>query len=187
MPSSEDLLRTELLAIRYGRGDSEAMVDLVSIWQNRLYYYVRRLVPDQEEALDIVQDVWVLVIGRFRQLRNPSAFPAWLFKIARNVAHSHIRKCRRREMTAEDKAVPHGIEEESSGPLAGFTAEDIHRALGKLTVAHRDCLTLHFIEGFSLLEVSQIVGLPLGTLKSRLHYAKKSLRRILQEEVNPDE
>ncbi|UCH35869.1 MAG: RNA polymerase sigma factor [Armatimonadota bacterium] len=163
------------------------MGELASIWQNPLYYYVRRLARDEEDTLDIMQDTWVLVIRRFRQLRNPAAFPAWLFKIARNVAHSHTRKSRRQEIGAEDEPVPQRMQEESSDPLAEFTAEDVHRALGKLTMAHRDCLTLHFIEGFSLLEVSQIAGVPLGTVKSRLYHAKKCLRRALEEEVNRDE
>jgi RNA polymerase sigma-70 factor (ECF subfamily) len=182
LPSSKDLVRTELLAIRYKRGDAEAMGELVLIWQNPLYYYVRRLVPDEEEALDVVQDVWVLVIRRFRQLRNPAAFPAWLFRIARNVAYGRLRKSQPQEMVTADNVASQEEEEEDSDPLAKFTAERVHRALTRLSVAHRDCLTLHFIEGFSLAEVSQIVGVAVGTVKSRLHYAKKALRRVLEEE-----
>jgi RNA polymerase sigma-70 factor (ECF subfamily) len=182
LPSSKDLVRTELLAIRYKRGDAEAMGELVLIWQNPLYYYVRRLVPDEEEALDVVQDVWVLVIRRFRQLRDPAAFPAWLFKIARNVAYGRLRKSQPQEMVTADNVASQEEEEEDSDPLATFTAERVHRALTRLSVAQRDCLTLHFIEGFSLAEVSQIVGVAVGTVKSRLHYAKKALRRVLEEE-----
>lgn len=184
MPSSKDLVRTELLAIRYKRGDAEAMGELVLIWQNPLYYYVRRLVPDEEEALDVMQDVWVLVIRRFRQLRNPAAFPAWLFKIARSVAYGRVRKSQPQEMVTANNLASQEKEEENSDPLAKFTAERVHRALTRLSMAHRDCLTLHFIEGFSLAEVSQIVGVPVGTVKSRLYYAKKALRRVLQEEAS---
>lgn len=180
MPSSNDLVRTELLAIQYKRGEAEAMGELVLIWQKPLYYYVRRLVPDEEEALDVMQDVWVLVIRRFRQLRNPAAFPAWLFKIARSVAYGRLRKSRSQQMVTVDD--PPSQEEDNGDPLARFTAERVHRALTKLTVAQRDCITLHFIEGFSLAEVSQIVGAPVGTVKSRLYYAKRALRRVLQEE-----
>lgn len=182
MSSSKDLMRSELLAIQYRRGDPEAMGELVLIWQDPLYYYVRRLVPDDEDALDVVQDVWVLVIRRFRQLRNPAAFPAWLFKIARSVAYGRIRRSQPQETLVPDRLASHENDEEDRDPLAQFTAERIHRALTKVTVAHRDCLALHFIEGFSLAEVSQIVGVPVGTVKSRLHYAKKALRRVLEEE-----
>ena len=179
----EDLIRTELLAIRYRQGDSDAMGEMVSIWQNPLYYYVRRLVRDEEEALDIAQDVWLRVIREFRKLRRPAAFPAWIFKIARNVTYSHLRKGGRIEMTADDEVLRQVTYEENADPLAEFSAEDIHCALEKLTVAHRECLTLHFIEGFSLLEVSDIVGgVPLGTVKSRLYHAKRALRRILEQE-----
>jgi RNA polymerase sigma-70 factor (ECF subfamily) len=179
---SKDLVRTELLAIRYQRGDAEAMGELVLIWQSPLYYYVRRLLPDEEDALDVMQDVWVLAIRRFRQLRNPAAFPAWLFKIARSVAYGRLRRSQPQEMVTANNLASQEGEEEDSDPLATFTAERVHRALTRLSVAHRDCLTLHFIEGFSLAEVSQIVGVPVGTVKSRLHYAKKALRRVLEEE-----
>lgn len=182
MSSSKDLVRSELLAIQYRRGDPEAMAELVLIWQDPLYYYVRRLVPEDEEALDVVQDVWVLVIRRFRQLRNPAAFPAWLFKIARSVAYGRVRKSRPQEMLTVDSFASQEEGEEDSDPLAQFTAERVHEGLTRVSVAHRDCLTLHFIEGFSLAEVSQIVGVPVGTVKSRLHYAKKALRRVLEEE-----
>jgi len=182
LPSRKDLVRTELLAIQYRRGDHEAMGELVLIWQDPLHYYVRRLIPDDEEALDVLQDVWVLVLRRFRQLRNPAAFPAWLFTIARNVAYGRLRKSQPQEMLTPDSLASQEEGEEDSDPLAKFTAERVHRALTKVSVAHRDCLTLRFIEGFALAEVSQIVGVPVGTVKSRLHHAKKALRRVLEEE-----
>ena len=182
MPSSKDLVRSELLAIQYRRGDIAAMGELVLIWQDPLYYYVRRLVPDDEEALDVMQDVWLRVLRRFRQLRNPAAFPAWLFQIARSVAYGRARKSIREETRALDDLPAPAEDAEGDDPLAEFTAERVHRALRKLTVAQRDCITLHFIEGFSLAEVSQIVGSPVGTIKSRLYHAKRALRRVLEEE-----
>jgi RNA polymerase sigma-70 factor (ECF subfamily) len=182
LPSRKDLLRSELLAIQYRRGDSEAMDELVLIWQDPLYYYVRRLIPDDEEALDVMQDVWLRVLRRFRQLRNPAAFPAWLFQVARSVAYGRVRKSRREEARVLDHLPSPEEEADDHDPLAIFTAERVHHALTKVSVAHRDCLTLRFIEGFSLAEVSQIVGVPVGTVKSRLHHAKKALRRVLEEE-----
>ncbi|MFC1746814.1 sigma factor-like helix-turn-helix DNA-binding protein, partial [Candidatus Neomarinimicrobiota bacterium] len=65
----------------------------------------------------------------------------------------------------------------------GFDAEHLHWALGRLSLPHREVLILHFLEDFSLAEIAEIAGVPEGTVKSRLHYAKEALRSVLQKEA----
>ena len=69
---------SELLVVRCKQGDTAAMSELIEIWANPLYYYIRRFELSEEELLDVFQDVWLRVLQRFRQLRRPTAFPAWL-------------------------------------------------------------------------------------------------------------
>ncbi|GAF70284.1 unnamed protein product, partial [marine sediment metagenome] len=160
MALSEDLIRGELLVVRCKQGDATAMTELVEIWEQRLYYYIRRFELSEEESLDVLQDVWLRVLQRFRQLRSPAAFPAWLFKIARSIVISRVRRTTRFEAVCTDEnlsRVPHDDSESD-----GFTGREIHESLGRLRVIHRECLVLHFIEGFHLREVSIILGIPVG-------------------------
>lgn len=181
---SESLIRSELLVVRCKQGDAAAMSELIEIWVNPLYYYIRRFELSEEESLDVFQDVWLRVLQRFRQLRKPAAFPAWLFKISRNIVISRIRKTSQFETVCSDDNLSCIPQEQDDAQLNGFTSWEIHESLDKLRVIHRECLVLHFIEGFSLREVSIILEIPVGTVKSRLYYAKRDLQRLLKVEVN---
>lgn len=184
MLSSEILIRSEHLVVRCKQGDTAAMSELIDVWVDPLYYYVRRFNLSEEESMDVIQDVWLRVLQKFRQLRKPTAFPAWLFKITRNIVISHVRKTSQFETVCSDDNLSCIPQEENDVQLSGFTSWEIHESLGKLKVIHRECLVLHFIEGFSLCEVSIILGVPVGTVKSRLYYAKRALQRLLKVEVN---
>ncbi len=179
----ENMIRSELLVVRCKQGDAGAMTGLVQLWENSLYYYIRRFELSEEESMDILQDVWLRVLQRFRQLRAPAAFPAWLFRIARNIAISRLRTTSRFEITGTDENLSQIPLEEDNSQLDGFTGWEIHEAIGRLRVTQRECLVLHFIEGFSLHEVSIVLGIPVGTVKSRLYHAKKALRCLLEKEV----
>lgn len=70
------------------------------------------------------------------------------------------------------------------GRLPALNAEELHWGLGQISPLHSECVILHYLEGFSLEEVSKITGVPVGTVKSRIYYAKKALRQLLSEEEN---
>ncbi len=184
MISSESLIRSEHLVIRCKQGDTAAMSELIEVWVDPMYYYVRRFNLSEEESMDVIQDVWLRVIQKFRQLRKPAAFPAWLFKIARNIVISRFKKNLQFETVCSDDNLSCIPQEQDDAQLSGFTSWEIHESLDKLKVIHRECLVLHFIEGFSLCEVSIILGIPIGTVKSRLYYAKRALQCLLKVEVN---
>jgi RNA polymerase sigma-70 factor (ECF subfamily) len=160
------------------------MSELIEVWVDPMYYYVRRFNLSEEESMDVIQDVWLRVIQKFRQLRKPAAFPAWLFKIARNIVISRFKKNLQFETVCSDDNLSCIPQEQDDAQLSGFTSWEIHESLDKLKVIHRECLVLHFIEGFSLCEVSIIIGIPIGTVKSRLYYAKRALQCLLKVEVN---
>jgi len=178
--SRKDLIESELLLLRYRRGEPRAFEELVSMWEKPLYYYIRRLVDSEEDAWDSLQDVWCRVVRSLHTLRDPGALPAWLYKIARHAAISHWRRNPQHEPLPEgdDEQALAGEEHEIS--IAGYEARDIHQAMGRLSLAHREALTLHFLEGFSLAEIGAITGAPVGTVKSRLHHAKAALRQALE-------
>ena len=184
MRPSESLIQSELLVVRYKQGNKAALTELVRIGEHPLYYYVRRFDLDEAESLDVLQDVWLRVLQKLKQLQRPAAFPAWLFKIARSVILGRLRKTARFETMRAYDSVNQVPQEEGESQLHGFASCDIHEALGKLSVSHRECLVLHFIEGLSLRDVSSIIGIPLGTTKSRLYHAKRAIRQLLEAEVD---
>lgn len=184
MASREDRVRSELLLLKHRAGDGRALAELVSLWERPLFYYIRRLVDSEEDAWDMLQEVWCRVVQKLPTLRNPAALPAWLYAIARNTVSSHLRDTLRFKQLCDAEAAPDAPNDTTEPSLSGFDAEALHQALGRLSLLHREALTLHFLEGFSLAEVAAIVGAPVGTVKSRLHNAKKSLRTILEKEVN---
>lgn len=178
--TEKERIAAELLAIRCRRGDRDALRELVKTWEKRLFYYIRRLVPDEQDAWDILQETWVGVLRGIRGLQNPGGLAAWLYSVARNRVMDHFREVY--DLNTADEAENGPIEDipDPSPPLED--AERVHQALERLSIPHREALTLHFLEGFSIEEIACIVGIVPGTVKSRLHYAKLSLRAVLEKE-----
>jgi RNA polymerase sigma-70 factor (ECF subfamily) len=182
MSAEADAVRCQLLLLRHRGGDDAALAELVAMWERPLLYYLRRLLDSEESAWDALQETWLRVVRELPRLRDDRAFPAWTYAIARRVAYGTRRRTRPTEPLPQDDdadAIPAGAAEP---PLSGFDPLDIHRALAHLSLAHRDALTLHFLEGFSIAEIGVITGVPEGTVKSRLHHARLALKAELEGE-----
>jgi RNA polymerase sigma-70 factor (ECF subfamily) len=178
--TEKELIYCELLILRCRRGDPGALEELVRHWGNRLFYYIRRLVDNDEDAWDALQETWLKVVKSIGSLKEPRVLPMWLYRIARNTAISHLRG-RYADHVAIDDAELGDIEAESDS----FTFEDeeqVHYALGRVSLPHREVLTLYFLEDLSLEEIAEVLDTPVGTVKSRLHYAKNALRIIIEQE-----
>ena len=145
--------------------------------------FVGRLVNTEDEAKDVTQDIWLNVVRKIDAVRDPAAFPAWLYKVARTHAASHFRKTPSFETLPEDGSAADVACTNVNDLSSMLNAEELHWALGHLSPPHSECLILHFLEGFSLEEVGSITDVPLGTVKSRIHYAKNALRDVLTEEA----
>jgi RNA polymerase sigma-70 factor (ECF subfamily) len=179
MGSDGAAARSELLLLRHRSGDARALPELVALWERPLLYYLRRLLDSEEEAWDALQESWYRAVRELGRLRDERAFPAWLYTIARRVAMG-VRRQRNVESLPDGEADDGRLPEAPEPPLAGFDALDVHRALARLSLAHRDVLTLHFLEGFPIAEIAAITGAPEGTVKSRLHHAKRALKARLE-------
>jgi RNA polymerase sigma-70 factor, ECF subfamily len=168
----------EWLVVRCQQGHQKALEELIRRWEKRLLYYIRRLTTSEEDAWDVLQKVWLAVFRGIRKLQDSRLFPIWLYRIARNSAASHFRTERAdRELRGYSDDLP-DIEQ----PDPDFTAEDaeqVHQALDKLPLSFREVLTLFFLEELSVAQIAGIVGIPEGTVKSRLHHAKRALRCAL--------
>lgn len=167
--------------LRCRRGDSQAFRELVGIFERRLLYYLRRLTDDEQEAWDLLQQTWLKVLRGIRSIRDPRRFKSWLYTVARHTAADRIRalatdKSRRKEADLDE------IADESSDPEHFENVALVHFALGKLPIDQREILALFFLEEFSHAEIADILKLPEGTVKSRLHRARNALRSVLIRE-----
>jgi RNA polymerase sigma-70 factor (ECF subfamily) len=174
----------QVLVLRCQAGDCEAFESLYERYHVSLTYYLRRLLESPETADDVLQIVWLKVLREIRRVRHSVAFRVWLYRLARNEALQHIRRDRRWAEVEQSLSVTQPDEHED-----GFSAEDaerVHAALARISPVHREVLVLRYLEELSYEEIASVVGCELGTVRSRLHYAKRAMRRVL-EERNDDE
>ena len=181
--SEIDAIRESLLVLRAQSRDADAFQQLVVIYERRMLYYVHRLLGSEVDRSDVLQEIWLKVFLGIGSLRAPQAFRVWLYKIGHDVAISQLRRNRRRELTTTltDIQVDDASRQSEWNELELLEhAELVHDALGKLSLPHREVLTLRFLEGLELAEIAEIVGCNVGTVKSRLHYAKSAMRTLLE-------
>jgi RNA polymerase sigma-70 factor, ECF subfamily len=179
MADDGDRLYERLLVLRCQAGDETAFAELVERYDPRLRYYLRRLAGDGAD--DAVQEVWIDVWRGVARLNDAAAFAAWLYRIARDRAFRTLRRTRPPPLPLTEADLA------DDGPDEEFRAEDaarIHAALGGLAPEHREVLVLRFLEDMTYDDVARVLGCPVGTVRSRLHYAKRALRRALEKEAD---
>jgi RNA polymerase sigma-70 factor (ECF subfamily) len=164
-------------------GDAAAWDALFRRYQLPLYVYIFELVRDEQTSLDIMQEAFINAARHLRSLRDDAKFGSWLFGIAHQKCIQRWRKRAREEMLRDEFAnAPADFESAPDDLLIREEQEaEFMKLLNELPPPQRSVLLLHFVEDFSLEEIAGVTGVSLGTVKSRLHYAKKSLRRFLEE------
>jgi RNA polymerase sigma-70 factor (ECF subfamily) len=178
MTDAADRLYERVLVLRCQARDEAAFAELVERYQPRLRYYLRKMLRDEQRAEDALQEVWLAVFQAISRLADTGALRAWLYRIARDSALRQLRGRRPRHQSLEEVDVT-----DERAEAAHFAAEDvecIHAALDQLTAEHREVMVLRFIEDMSYEEIGRVVGCQVGTVRSRVHYAKRALRRVLE-------
>jgi RNA polymerase sigma-70 factor (ECF subfamily) len=179
MPEVAD---NEQLPVPQARAGEPAAWDaLFRRFQLPLYVYVFELVRDEQAALDIVQEAFIAAARHLGGLREDAKFGGWLFGIAHQKCVQRWRK--RRELLFEE--IPESPDDFADGPddlLIRSEAEaEFMNLINQLPPPQRSVLLLHYLEDFSLEEIGRITETPAGTVKSRLHYARKSLRKLWEQ------
>ena len=172
--------RDAWLALRCQLGESQAFRELVSEFERPLAYFVTKMIGDQDAAWDVLQLVWIRSFRQIKRLQNPEQLRAWLYGIAHGLSVDHLRKRDSLRRIEREYAEEHPEEIDDK---ATFTTEEIaavHQALDQLDLRLREVLTLYFMEELSIAEVAGIVGVPEGTVKSRLFHARQALRERLK-------
>jgi len=171
---------TATLLTRCRAGDEVAWEELVRRYQGRVFAVTLRYLRDREEARDTAQDVFVALYRNLDGVRDDQAFLAWLLRLTRNRCLDRLRRLEARRW---DRAVPveeaRALQDPAPGPeeagLAAASREMIRRALGRLSAASREMIVLKEIRELQLTEIAARLGLPMGTVKSRSHRARREL------------
>ena len=162
-------------------GNEQAWDALFSRFQLQLYSYAYQCLQDEHATLDVVQETFISAIRNIHTLRSEHKFGSWLFCIAHQKSINHLRKHRKFEL--HDELDDENIADSSPLPEAELiefeSAEILHEAMDSLPLEQRTAITLFYIEEFSLEEIASIMRSPLGTIKSRLHAARRQLRQKL--------
>jgi RNA polymerase sigma-70 factor (ECF subfamily) len=175
-PGANDPAQSELLVIRCQLGERAAFDELIERWHVRLWQYARRLTGGDEAADDAVQDVWLRVLRGIGQLRDGAKLRPWIFGIARRVLMDRLRE----RYGAPVEATVDVADLAADPP--DFAASDIavmEQQIERLPVIDREVVALFYFDGLSLNEIADIAGVPVGTVKSRLHRARRTLRQHL--------
>ena len=172
---------------RLRKGDPDAITELIGRYQHRLYRFLVRMVGDPATAEDLYQQTWIRLMEKIGSYDARRSFEAWLFAIARNLAIDHLRRRRGISLDEPDDSGRAPVERlEASGQDVLTQLLDFERgallaaAIGELPVIHREVLTLRFEEDMKLEQIAEVAGVPLSTVKSRLHRALESLRTRIE-------
>lgn len=180
MTDPADRIYEQILIVRCQTGDEAAFGELVARYGPRLRYFLRKLLADSDRADDLLQEVWCDICRYLPRLAEVTAFPAWAYRIARDKAYADLRRRRRLPALVENDQLA-----EISDDTEAFSRDEaarIHAALDRLPAAQREVIVLRFLEDLAYEDIARIVRCPVGTVRSRLHHAKQSLRRLLDED-----
>jgi RNA polymerase sigma-70 factor (ECF subfamily) len=180
---------TNELAIAFQDGDQEAFADLVDLYQERFYRIAYRVLGDPDAALDVVQDAFVKIHKNIASWDRSSRFFSWSYRVVTNLAIDGLRRKTRERKAWETRAANqpeyqedtagHGLEQQEQADLVAR----VKVAIDCLPPGQRAIVALRHYEGLTLKEIAEIRGCALGTVKSTLHQAFRSLRRSMGRET----
>ena len=171
----------QLLVVRCQLGESDALDQLVVDWHPALFRYVTSFIPEPRDAADVCQSAWVSTLRGLPRLKDRGAFAPWFFGIARRSAFDWMRQRYRR---APETAWPEEEPEDSgAAPDDQLTMDPaaLEAGLQSLGPLEREVVLLYYFQELTIDAITQLIGAPAGTVKSRLHRARRKLRTTLED------
>ncbi len=182
----------EQLIERCRQGDQAALEELLARYQNRLMAFIYSVVRDYHLAEDIFQETFLRVYRQAGKFRRGASFKTWLYAIAINLCRDALRKSKRRpevsletETAGRDGSNPRRVSDllagKDPGPREAAGGREmeaiLRRELAGLSLEHRQVIILSRLEGMKYRQIARVLGIPPGTVRSRLHYGLEQLRR----------
>ena len=179
------------------RGDMRAFEELVARHRDKIYARAYSMMRNEEEAIDLSQEAWVKGWQRLKQFQGDSSFGTWMTRIVINLCLDQLRKHKRQRtesieaMSEESGGVERQMPVITVNPTAGLERGElrqrIDRALGQLSEAHRTVMVLHEFEEMEYKEIAKTMGCSIGTVMSRLFYARRKMAALLADLKNKNE
>lgn len=174
------------LVRRARAGDPAAFGELVRRYMRPAYAVALSVTGRHEQAEDAAQEAFVAALERLESCRHPARFGAWLLTIVRNRARNLVR----REALRSGDPVPASLRARGPTPAEAAEAADmsahVREGLARLSDLQREIVLLHDLEGWKHREIAERLGMPAGTVRSHLHFARRSLRDFLEGRVRPE-
>jgi RNA polymerase sigma-70 factor (ECF subfamily) len=189
-------LRELQLVEQYRQGDTEALSELLEAYQRRVYSICYRTLGNPEDAADVTQDVLVKIIEGLDSYDGRSKLSTWIIRICINTSLSHLRKQRLRRHASLDQSVQNsprsGMDLSAGGEHSAvqrIEQSELHsqllRAVATIDPDMRSILVLRDMQGLDYQQIAEVLGAPIGTVKSRLFRARTALRQAM-EELSPE-
>jgi len=163
-------IQNQLLVMDAQQGSRVAIEELVRRWYTKLWQHAKRLTSDQQAAWDITQKSWYAIIKGLRRLEDPARFQAWAYKITTHRTMDWLRTQQRQQHSPLSSIEPPCDSEDDSS--------EVREALLQLKQSSRLVLTLYYWEHLSIAEISIVLDIPPGTVKSRLYKARQELKTL---------
>ena len=182
MKNEKELIRKVL------KGEKELFSLFIREYENQIYSLCISIVKNREEAIDLVQDTFYLAFKNLSSFKGNSKFSTWLYRIAYNLSISRVR--RKNNFLSLDSVFEDGkevdIEDETSDIWLSIDEEEIKRmieeGMKKLKPWERAIIELRDIKNLNYDEIAEVLGIPMGTVKSRLNRARNHLKKIIEKE-----
>ncbi len=176
---------TKLIS-RCQEGDQEALKQIFDLYHNKVYRVAYGVLRHREEALDIVQEVFIKLFRSIRDFKRESRLSTYLYRMTVNTAIDHLRKMGKARVSSldEEEAIQ-PAEEPERRPDRIFLYKElegkVNEALNKLPVDQRTAMVLREVEGLSYQEIAETMKSSIGTVMSRLHYGRKRMQELLKD------
>jgi RNA polymerase sigma-70 factor (ECF subfamily) len=164
------------------RGDREAFTRLAFELSDRLFAVAHRILRDFDSAGDALQVTLLRIWRDLPTLRDPSLVEAWAYRVLVRACHDELRRLRRQAPALHLLAVD-GAEEDPAISIAD--REQLDRAFRTLTTEQRAAIVLQYYRDLTMTEIAEVLQVPIGTVRSRLHYAKRALRAAIEADARP--
>jgi len=164
---------------RIADGDEQAFDELYQLYSGPIYSFLVRLIHEPDAAEDLMQEVFVAAWQGARRFREQARVKTWLLSIAHNQAVSWLRRFRP-VAALDDLDIASDDDAPEESAFRTWQADQVQLALRQLSPNHRAVVELAFVHGLSYSEIAQVVGCPVGTVKSRMSYAFKYLNGVLR-------
>jgi RNA polymerase sigma-70 factor (ECF subfamily) len=173
------------------QGDTACFGELIERWQRKIYGFICRYVGNSDEAQDLTQDTFTKAYSNLDRLADPERFSSWLYTIALNECRMRFRRRRRIQLVAlpeeQDEVVPIPLRDHADSPEAELAIKEnievLRKAFDELPEEQREVILMKEYQDLKFHEISDILGIPLSTAKSRMYLGLKTLRKLMENKL----